>query len=333
MAGRTHPTNASLPARQNAQVQGWAAFLSILKNNGGKAAPWGGKWYVWKNGQVFQANPPGTTQATGDGGGGGGGYHGGGGGGGSSEDPKLQFVNYYKYIGRPVNAKLVARAVKEKVTLDVFEGWVMKFDTKSYVLSWKGQDDLYNFRQEVHAWFPNLDNKGTKMPAAQVKKWFWQFTKNRLNYTNFGEFVKTTKLYKDQYKARGFEQALPEYQNPEQFRQVSALYAGLKRTMLNEEATTTDFNTFFSHKILLDQFKTNIEALSQGAGAYEWATQGEKLGVGEVHNLLYGDAGGATAQQKLARAYQARQSFFNAREASAQASLNEQGEFVQQGAF
>jgi hypothetical protein len=334
------PNGQPIPGNPSSATQGWSAFLKWLQTHSGQAAKWNGKWYTWQNGKAVPA-----SQTTGSSGGGGGSYGGGGGGGGGGESEakalQKQFARYVHDLGymnlSSADKKLIAKAVKGKWDMAQFDMQYRRTLTKRYLQSEKGRDDTAALRKVAGQWDPKILAGGKMDP--HLKAWVWDFTKKGIapTATNFEAYFVKTKFYKENYKKLGYEKALDEYRNPVAFRQTTELFKQLWRQTFNEEppvdkdGNDIGVRTFFSHRIKLEDFKGNAEALAMGADPFQWANQGEGLSKDETHGLLFGEKGGEAAKQRLARAYNLRKSVFENQSAQFGASKDEQDQFTQAG--
>lgn len=308
------------------------------KRPGGKARGNGwfqnkdGSWSYYRNGQEVVADykPPKGEAPTNDGGG----LYGSGGGGGSAVDPKKAYQNYYtRILNIKPNQSLVAKAAKGNYTMQEFQLLVQREDTHRFLTTAIGQQTVSNFRTMWARIFPSLgsqpilkvltkylqqepakkDTKGGSRyggqrydPHEPVHGAYRNIT-NPTSMRDMYAFLSKTKLFKEKYaqfEHTQFEQTL-NFAGYQQYKQdFSKIYA-----MYNGRAPSKqEMGTFFRSHIAPQEFEKNLQTMTTGGEAYQYAT-GQAVAADRYKMALYGKPGSAATLAKVAQAYQAKQNF------------------------
>jgi hypothetical protein len=248
-----------------------------------------------------------------------GGSSGGGGGGG---DPSKAFKDFYRYIGRPPNSKVIQQAVSGKMSMEEFKLLVQRKDSLNYMKSWMGKQDLADFRSVWDTFFPSV---------GPQKQDYLKFLRGPWNSQQIKEYIMKTPQFAKVYP--GFwRSSYAVRENPALYRQYKDEYRNIFRQYTGRFADNRDLKYFFSSRITPEEFKSNYETVFAGDEAFAW-TEGRQLSTLERQRALYGREQGAQILGKLASSYQVRKGYNEATQAKVGATRNNQDKVVLQGAF
>jgi len=258
---------------------------------------------------------------------------GGGGGGGSVADKSNPYWSFLLGLGikkgaaNAMEKKLVASAANYKgatVTIQTFERWIRVYDTKRYMGTWRGKQDVAKFKADWQTLLP-----GSKPSTKEYRR----YIKGGWTPAQTKAFIMRTDEFKTSYIDKGFRQSLFALRtNPAEFQRWADDFGNIHQQYTGRKPTNAEYKLMFGGHISPTDFKSYADTVYGGAESFNWLT-GQPLSKQEMNKGLYGQAGGEQTRSQIVRAYNMRKAADAAKQASYGTSLTEQGAPVMKGVF
>ena len=217
-------------------------------------------------------------------------------------------------------SSLVSKAIAGKWDLTLFDRELRQNATAAYMNSRGGKADQANFLQSWQTYFPGA--KPAKTDYMNYIK--GGYAAGAMNSAELKQYIMSTKQFKQQFVAKGFNQASYEVRNnPAEFQSYAQTFKNIMAGY-GLDVGNPQYKLFFGGQQTPDQFATNAQTVFGGTPFYNSWT-GKPMAQQQENEALYGGKGGQNYQSQIVKAYNASTAFMKSTPNSFSTALNPAG--------